>query len=282
MPYNYCNDENQLFFAGKDVNTYRKHLKGKKFLVAEDNLVNQKVIRHVLQKAGGVVDIANNGLEAIGFLKKNIEYNLIIMDLQMPEMDGYAATKYIRNVMHLSIPIIAMTASALTGEKSKCIEIGMNDYVSKPFDFAVIFKRISRLISDKPVAGCNEIVEEPKKEELFDLSLLEEMDDNEYLVDVLSIFLNDTPQELNELEKACTAGNFNGAYNMAHKLKSSTGLLKACGLVNILIKIEAIAKAQNNEGLVTLSKQAIEEFRKIETPLKQLLKDMHADLKIDA
>ncbi len=148
IPYSYSNAGSSLLFASKDVKNYSSLLKGKKFLVAEDNEVNQKVIRHVLQKAGGTVDIANNGAEAVFFLKKNSDYDLIIMDLQMPEMDGYAATKYIRNEMHLSIPIIAMTASALKGEKTKCLEIGMNDYLSKPFDFTFLYKRINYLLDN--------------------------------------------------------------------------------------------------------------------------------------
>ena len=280
IPYNYCKNENQIFFAGKDVNTYRSLLKGKKFLVAEDNLVNQKVITHVLQKAGGIVDIANNGLEAVGFLKKSTDYNLIIMDLQMPEMDGYAATKYIRNVMNLSIPIIAMTASALKGEKSKCIAMGMNDYLSKPFDFAFIYKRISMLLGEIPVTICNEKIENQNNENLFDLCLLQEMDDNEYLADILTIFITNTPYELNELQKACTADEYNVVYTMAHKLKSSTGLLKANGLLNVLIKIEAAAKAEKNNGLVKLAKQANEEYKKIEIPLQEYLKNIRTELGI--
>ena len=161
IPYNYSKTNNPLFFTGKDLKNYRSLLNGKRFLVAEDNEVNQKVIRHVLQKAGGIVDIANNGLEAISFLKKSKDYDLIIMDLQMPEMDGYEATRYIRNEMNLSIPIIAMTASALKGEKSKCLEIGMNDYLSKPFDFSFIYKRISMLLGDIPDSDAVAIIEKP-------------------------------------------------------------------------------------------------------------------------
>jgi CheY-like chemotaxis protein len=114
--------------------------------------VNQKVIRHVLQKAGGKVDVANHGLEAIEFLKESTDYDIIIMDLQMDEMDGYAATRHIRNVMRLTIPIIAMTATALKGEREKCIEAGMNDYLLKPFDFAFLFKRISLLLNVEPIS----------------------------------------------------------------------------------------------------------------------------------
>ena len=90
--------------------------------------------------------MANNGAEAISFLKKVDDYCLIIMDLQMPEMDGYAATKYIRTEMKFSIPIIAMTASALKGEKTRCLEIGMNDYLSKPFEPRELLLRIGSVL----------------------------------------------------------------------------------------------------------------------------------------
>ena len=278
IPYNYCKNESQLFFAGKDLTNYRALLKDKKFLVAEDNEVNQKVIRHVLQKAGGIVDIANNGLEAVTFLKKSTDYNLIIMDLQMPEMNGYEATKYIRNVMKLSIPIIAMTASALKGERSKCLEIGMNDYLSKPFDFSFIYKRISMLLGNTPVDDSAQENVKANNENLFDLCLLEEMDDNEYVSDILSLFLTTTPNELNELQKACISCEFNTVYNIAHKLKSSTGLLKAKDLVDILIKIEDKAKAEKNEGLTMLAELANEAYKKIETPLQKHLKNTNAAL----
>ena len=280
IPYNYSKTNNPLFITGKGLKNYRSLLNGKKFLVAEDNEVNQKVIRHVLQKAGGTVDIANNGLEAVSFLEKSKDYNLIIMDLQMPEMDGYEATKYIRNVMNLSIPIIAMTASALKGEKSKCIEIGMNDYLSKPFDFAFLYKRISLLLGDTPVSDPVAVIEKSGNENLFDLSLLEEMDDNEYLSDILTIFLNNTPNELNELKRACISNKFDAVYKMAHKLKSSTGLLKANFLLNVLIKIEETAKDEKNDGLAELAELANEEYKKIEIPLKEHLRKIQAELRI--
>ena len=232
------------------------------------------------KKQEGIVDIANNGLEAVSFLKKSKDYNLIIMDLQMPEMDGYEATKYIRNEMNLSIPIIAMTASALKGEKSKCIEIGMNDYLSKPFDFSFLYKRISLLLGDTPVSDPVAVIEKPGNENLFDLSLLEEMDDNEYLSEILTIFLNNTPNELNELKRACISNKFDAVYKMAHKLKGSAGLLKANFLLNVLIKIEETAKAEKNDGLVKLAELANEEYKKIEIPLKEHLRNIQAELRV--
>src|SRR5665647_634805 len=271
IPYNYSKTNNQLFFRSKDLKNYHEFLEGKKFLVAEDNEVNQKVIRRVLQKAGGVVDIANNGLEAIGYLKKSKDYDIIIMDLQMPEMDGYAATKYIRNVLNLSIPIMAMTASALKGEKAKCIEIGMNDYLTKPFDFSFLYERISLLLDNKSVNNKIYHADKPVNNNLFDLSMLEEMDDNEYLSEILTIFLNNTPTELNELQKACASGQFDTIYKIAHKLKSSTGLFRANELLNVLVKIEESAKAEKNDELDRLAEQANEAYKKLEIPLQEHL-----------
>jgi PAS domain S-box-containing protein len=124
---------------------YSQCLTGKRFLVAEDNEVNQQLVDHVLRKGGGEVQLANNGEEAVNYLKQGGNYDLIIMDLQMPVMDGYAATKYIRQELELPIPIIAMTATALVGEQLRCFESGMNDYMTKPFEFAELYKRIIAL-----------------------------------------------------------------------------------------------------------------------------------------
>jgi PAS domain S-box-containing protein len=127
---------------------YSKCLTGKRFLVAEDNEINQQLVDHVLRRGGGEVQLAANGELAIRFLQQGGQYDLIIMDLQMPVMDGYAATQYIRNELRLSIPIIAMTATALIGEQMRCFEVGMNDYMTKPFEFTELYKRIVSLLDN--------------------------------------------------------------------------------------------------------------------------------------
>ena len=268
IPYNNCSTQSLSQPAGIDVQNYQSLFTGKKFLVAEDNEVNQKVIRKVLQRAGGHVDIANNGLEAITLLKKSTVYDLIIMDLQMPEMDGYAATRYIRRVMDLSIPIVAMTASALKNEKAKCIDIGMNDYLSKPFNFTNLYQRISGLLDNSSVYNSDEEIVGEAKNNLFDLSLLEEMDDNEYLSEVLSIFLTNTPTELNDLEEACIDKQFENCYKMAHKLKSSAGILQAKYLLQALVQMEDAAKAENAQEILHLCKELKAAYKKIEPPLQ--------------
>jgi signal transduction histidine kinase/CheY-like chemotaxis protein len=126
---------------------YSKLLAGKRFLVAEDNEINQKLIDYVLRKAGGTVEMFSNGADAIRHLQQDHVFDLIIMDIQMPEMDGYATTRYIRNDLKLQTPIIAMTATAMKGEQLQCIESGMNEYMTKPFEFTDLYKRIGTLLA---------------------------------------------------------------------------------------------------------------------------------------
>lgn len=131
--------ERHLTQKGQDC-----QLRNLKILLAEDNLINQKVVIRVLTSQGAAVDIANHGREAIDMLKTK-QYDVILMDLQMPEMDGYEATKIIRNDMGATIsstPIIAMTASALITDKAKCFHAGMNDFIAKPFLAGDLYKKI--------------------------------------------------------------------------------------------------------------------------------------------
>jgi signal transduction histidine kinase len=133
--------------TAETIQDYSKLLAGKRFLVAEDNEINQKLIDYVLRKAGGTVELFSNGADAIRHLKQDQVFDLIIMDIQMPEMDGYATTRYIRNDLKLHTPIIAMTATAMKGEQLQCIESGMNEYMTKPFEFAELYKRIGTLLA---------------------------------------------------------------------------------------------------------------------------------------
>lgn len=114
-------------------------------LMCEDNEMNQRLAKTVIANFGFHLDIANNGKEGIELLRQK-SYDLILMDLQMPEMDGYQATKYIRNEMKSNIPIIAMTAHSLVGEQQKCFDIGMNGYVSKPYKQQDLLQKIQEFI----------------------------------------------------------------------------------------------------------------------------------------
>jgi signal transduction histidine kinase len=146
LPYGTSNQPAPVVPAHKSTQEYNTLLAGKQVLVAEDNEINQKLIEFVLRKAGGSVTIANNGEEAVQFLQQDNTYDLIIMDLQMPKMDGYATTWYIRHRLCLKTPIIAMTATAMKDEQWQCLHAGMNDYMTKPFEFSELYKRIVHLV----------------------------------------------------------------------------------------------------------------------------------------
>lgn len=118
-----------------------------KVLVVEDNLMNQKLAGFMLKDWGLNFDICSNGKLAIEKIKENNVYDVILMDIQMPEMNGYDATKFIREELKLNIPIIAMTADALPGERDKCIDLGMTDYISKPIKEIDLHSIITKYIN---------------------------------------------------------------------------------------------------------------------------------------
>ena len=120
----------------------------KNILLVEDNIINQKIIILSLKNIVKKIDVANNGEEALNLFKKE-KYDLILMDLQMPIMDSFIATKKIREIENNSsnhTPIIAVTANALLGDRDKCIDAGMDDYISKPFKIDVLIDKMSKLI----------------------------------------------------------------------------------------------------------------------------------------
>ena len=136
------------------------HLAGRRILVAEDNEINQIVAREMLEKAGLTVEIASNGREAVTMALAG-QYDLIFMDIQMPDMDGLTATAELRRHPHLRrLPIIAMTAHAMVGDKEKSLAVGMNDHITKPIDGHEIFTVIAKWISSPQEAAS-----EPERSE---------------------------------------------------------------------------------------------------------------------
>jgi len=250
-------------------------LKGKKILVVEDNEVNQKLIDFVLKKAGAVVDIANQGKHAIEFLEKYTMYDLVIMDLQMPVMDGYATTKYIRNDLKLNMPIIAMTATALKTEQDKCFQYGMNDYMTKPFDFNDLYKRIAKQLGGQPAVLPVLTDKKSGPVKLYNLSLLEDLNDKDSLIEVANMFLNNTPRQLDEMMQDAKQHNWEKVFYEAHKIKGSAGMLQAHELIEVLMQVEKKAKEEKDvhsiEGLID---KAIGYFAQINTELKAEIKKM--------
>jgi len=235
-------------------------LQGKKILLIEDNLVNQKVTYLMLHKAGMLVDIANHGKEAVELLEAK-SYDLIITDLQMPHMDGFQTAAYIRNKLQLQVPIIAMTASALRNEKNRCLGLGMNEYLTKPFAPASLFFHLRRLLNGEDKPAEPEVAAKEKQEELYNLSYLAEMEDEEYTAEVLELFLSTAPQALDEIKDATFREEWSEVYKKAHSLKSSLGILQMNQLLHTAGQIEVIAKnGTDTDSIETLLQAALQQY----------------------
>lgn len=239
-----------------DINFIREGISNKRILIVEDNAVNQRVLTSVLQKIKAVWDISGNGKEAIDKLETGNVYDLIIMDLQMPLMDGFEAAEYIRKKLKMSIPIIAMTASTLRNEKIKCFEIGMNDYLAKPFSPDELIKRIYSVINPLIVKEEQMEYKQIATEKLYDLAYLDEMDDNEYSIEMIELFFETVSEGLKEMDNDVKNKNWDAVFKGAHKIKSSLGPLQVNKMISIASLMEENAKhGKNLDEIANLNKE---------------------------
>ncbi|MFY7908653.1 MAG: PAS domain S-box protein [Emticicia sp.] len=219
-------------------------------LLCEDNELNQHLARNVIKKFGFELDIAINGEEGIKLLLQN-KYDLILMDLQMPVKDGYQTTIYIREVLKLNIPIIAMTAHSLVGEQQKCFDIGMNAYVAKPFKQQDLLNKI-RLVIEKSteinleIPYIDEISPINSCKKSIDFSYLDESfggeADSNFRQQMVEVFLNKVPYDLEILEKSFFENDYPTVVRIAHDMKSSLSMFRLTNEVAYVEKMEANAK----------------------------------------
>ncbi|RLD64635.1 MAG: hypothetical protein DRJ01_00065 [Bacteroidetes bacterium] len=212
----------------------------KSILLVEDNEVNQLFVVTLLKKININVDVANNGKIAIEKFKNN-DYDLILMDLHMPEMDGYETTQYIRKYFSINkknVPIIALTAAAIKGEKEKCINAGMDDYISKPFKQKVFFKKISTYLS-QPANN-----EEQFHEKFVNLEYLNSVaeNDNKIILEFIDIFKSQIPEFIEDLNSAYNDKDWQTLGAVAHRVKSSVAMLGISKLALDMKKLEICAK----------------------------------------
>ena len=234
-----------------------KSMERKKILVAEDVPVNQLIAKHILKSWGHVVSVAENGKEVLKMLEKN-NYDLILMDIHMPEMNGVVTTRVIRkldNAKKASIPIIAVTAAAFKDETERYLESGMNEFITKPYTEEKLFEVIRRVLKmaagdgDKEKDTAEEVVPVKPKEKLYDLSTLLQYgdDDPNFIKDIITLFITNGRQDLNILQAAITAGDIPSVFQVAHRMKSS---LHTMGLRSIEAAIKRIdACSRNNENI---------------------------------
>jgi len=254
-------------YSIKEINKRRVRI-----LVADDNAVNQKVALKILEKMGYRADAVADGIEVLKALE-NVPYDLVLMDCQMPEMDGYESTRLIRDpkskVMNHDIPVIAMTANALKGDREKCIEAGMNDYISKPVDPNELNEVIMRFIKSASAAGLSEEninKDKAKKRVIFDKDgvLKRLMGDEDLVAEILKAFLGDMPGQVSSLEAALDSKDMEAVRRIGHTIKGASANIGAINVTDIAFTIEKAGKAEDFEKALPLKKElinALEEFK---------------------
>lgn len=214
------------------ANYYRdKSKKALRILVVDDNAINQSLMNHLLLQWNIDFNIVSNGMEAVEKLGNKV-YDLILMDLQMPQMDGYAATQHIREVMKLDIPIIAMTAHALAGEREKCLSRGMNEYISKPIKEQELFDLISQFgLGEEQKDVANEL--QNSQFQYLDLTYMRSLSagNTGFEKTVTEQFIFNLPTHLSELKSAYENNDFALVRLIAHDLKTTVSIMGFLPLV---------------------------------------------------
>ncbi|RNI28047.1 response regulator [Rufibacter immobilis] len=249
-----------------------KLLRNARILLVEDNSINQLLVNKILRDQGIHVSIANNGHEAIALLQEH-SFHLILMDMQMPEMDGYEAMQYIRGQMpaHKDIPIIALTAHASKGEVGKCLEAGANSFISKPFKADELLNEISALLHFAEFKQPMAAVPAEANGVTVDLTYLKHFanGNTDFMQDILHLFIEQTPGQVQELAIAISAGNWPETRTIAHKIKPSLALVGIQKLEDLNYNIEQSALHLSNldklpllvQQMTTLVNQSIAQLR---------------------
>jgi PAS domain S-box-containing protein len=236
-----------------EMTDLQKSLKGLRILAVEDNELNRMVLQVILKKCEVVVTIAHNGQEAIKLIQEQ-EFDLVLMDVQMPIVDGLEATKYIREELKLSTPIIGLSANAMREEVEICKQAGMNDYLVKPYSERVLVEVMKKwspeVMATESTKDGNEVAEE------LDLSVLKQYvgNDIDALRDVVTGYLKHLPPQLDRLELALVGSDVLALRHELHQLKASMEII---GVRPDGLSFAAISNELKSDGLSDLAKAAI-------------------------
>jgi two-component system sensor histidine kinase/response regulator len=226
-------------------------------LLAEDNRVNRAVVQRLLSKQGHSVVIAENGREALDCLARDDKLDLILMDIQMPEMDGLTAIRTIRaHEQEISghIPIVALTAHAMKGDREKCLEAGADDYLTKPVNTTALFAALDRTRKMKRETERTEgpgLTPDVGSEPVMEVALaLQRMDgDRELLEEIARLFADEWPKNAAEIEAALNAEDVTLLEGLAHGLKGASANVGAKRLSTAAFDLEKLARARNLKEL---------------------------------
>ena len=260
---------------------------GVRILIAEDNITNQQVAAGLLDKLGLKADAVANGREAIQALA-TIPYDLVLMDVQMPEMDGLAATRQIRQqekkrsgqpagiTGNQGIPIIAMTAHALASDRERCLEAGMNDYISKPVDAEALTTMLAKWLPEAPPhlpmesspARVQPEVRTVKTVEAASLAVFDRasflarmMDDERLVREVQKSFLEELPKNIERLQQLVARGETKQAGEMAHGIKGAAANVDGKALCQVATDMEMAGKQGDQKKLEALMPELAKQFQ---------------------
>lgn len=260
-----------------DESDHGEHSLNADILVAEDNPINQELVRTMLENMGCTVVMVDNGLEAVDAItdspldQMQKRYDLVLMDCQMPELDGFQATDKIRRweaSQSRKIPIIALTANAMAGDREKCLDAGMDDYLTKPFTqealFAMCEKWISLETKSKPSleveketlkAARKESIAAPRADldakTLDNIRALQRENGPDILAKVINLYLKNSPSMLEKIQEAVATGNAELLRGTAHSLKSSSANMGALKLAELCAQLENMGKEKELGNAVT-------------------------------
>jgi CheY-like chemotaxis protein len=243
-----------------------------KLLVVDDNEMNLMLVEYLLSDWGIYYQTANNGAEAIAKLQQS-EFNLVLMDVQMPEMDGYTATQKIRSELNMNIPIIAMTAHVLPGEQERCKAQGMDDYISKPLQEETLQRIIAKYSGKKPKAS------DETNTGFIDAKMLHHKFSGniDFIKRIVSKTLHHFTGELQELNAAIFNKDATAVMELAHKMRSTVSLLSHHSqLVDWLSEIEILStkKVTDWEQITSLVKNLTASEEQLQSEAQILLNDI--------
>lgn len=242
-----------------------------KVLIAEDNEMNIILIKTLFRNWGVIPTVVTDGKQVTEKLQQD-SYDIILMDIQMPEMDGYQATNYIRTELKDNTPIIALTAHAIAGERERCIRAGMNGYVSKPIDADLLLHTINSLTEYSHKKKTEKKISKPPfYEKSIDLAYLNKVtnEDKDIIKETLELFVNRVPAEMEKLEAAVNNLDFKSVNRISHSLKSSLITVGAQYAYNIAEEMEKESELNKNIGkLRELMPELKNEFLKVITEIQ--------------
>lgn len=277
IPYSFAGSERKQKAAiPKSTDTITdKQLQGVRVLLVEDNDINRLYAKSILQQWNCIVDIAENGLVAIEMVKYNF-YDVVLMDVQMPVMDGYEATRAIRMMdspMRMA-PIVALTANATKADVEKCLSSGMNDFLPKPFTPDDLYRKIARDLDIKMQDPLTQKTAVRDKKGSFDLTYLRSVSDNnqEFLQEMIQTFVLSIPPVLAEMKESLTVKNWKKLSRLAHQIKPSFSLMGMESLRKTVLYIEENAgDGSELSGLTRATDSFIRDCSSVIAALKEEL-----------